>query len=394
REELKAYDPGLAKICEEAFGETELVYTKPATRLHGHLEGLDLKNAPRFTWPERLNKVRAGIKRAGRNRGCEKLGRSPLKVYILAGQSNMEGHGLIELSDRQVANYRKKGLNEEQIAVKRGGTLKELIRAPKTMYRMAQVADENGEWVWRNDVWMHYERARSGLRNGPHGPGYGARDDRIGPEFQFGHLMGTVHEEQVLIIKTAWGGKSLAVDFRPPSSGKNPYTLNNKKEVFPGAYYRKMIGQVQGVLKNLKQLYPDYDGTGYELAGFCWHQGWNDGANEDFGKEYAANLVNFINDVREDLKAENLPFVIATSGFGGTGKRGGFVGRLQQWVQPAQLAAAEKLDHVVAIDTRPFFRPEEASPGRGDIEHWFSNAESYFLIGEAMAEAMKTLITR
>mgnify|MGYP001815072725 CR=1 FL=1 len=56
RKELKEYDPPLAALCEEVFGETKLVYTKPATRLHGHLEGYDPKKAPKFEWPERLRK--------------------------------------------------------------------------------------------------------------------------------------------------------------------------------------------------------------------------------------------------------------------------------------------------------------------------------------------------
>ena len=54
REELIAYDPGLAALCKEVFGETKIKYTKPQTRLHGHLEGYDPANAPEFKWPERL----------------------------------------------------------------------------------------------------------------------------------------------------------------------------------------------------------------------------------------------------------------------------------------------------------------------------------------------------
>lgn len=61
REELEAYDPELAKLCREVFGETELVYTKPSTRLHGHLEGYDPQAAPEFRWPERLEKAHAAI---------------------------------------------------------------------------------------------------------------------------------------------------------------------------------------------------------------------------------------------------------------------------------------------------------------------------------------------
>ena len=54
RRELKEYDPGLAKLCEEVFGETELTYTKPTTRLTGHLADYDPSKAPAFRWPERL----------------------------------------------------------------------------------------------------------------------------------------------------------------------------------------------------------------------------------------------------------------------------------------------------------------------------------------------------
>ncbi|MGZ0172630.1 MAG: hypothetical protein ACKVHE_24085 [Planctomycetales bacterium] len=56
-----------------------------------------------------------------------------------------------------------------------------------------------------------------------------------------------------------------------------------------------------------------------------------------------------------------------------------------------QAATAQSVDIVQCVDTRDFYRPENESPGRGDIEHWYSNAESYFLIGDAMGKAMKQL---
>lgn len=62
REELRAYDPALAKLCEEVFGETQLVYSKPATRLKDHLAGYDPSTAPRFVWPDRLLKVRDEVR--------------------------------------------------------------------------------------------------------------------------------------------------------------------------------------------------------------------------------------------------------------------------------------------------------------------------------------------
>jgi hypothetical protein len=62
RKELREYDPGLAELCEEVFGDAELVYTKPVTRLTGHLDGYDPKTAPSFVWPARLDKSRKDIK--------------------------------------------------------------------------------------------------------------------------------------------------------------------------------------------------------------------------------------------------------------------------------------------------------------------------------------------
>jgi hypothetical protein len=61
RAELRQYDARLAALCEEVFGETELVYTLPKTRLTGHLQGFDPTLSPTFVWPERLNAAQQTI---------------------------------------------------------------------------------------------------------------------------------------------------------------------------------------------------------------------------------------------------------------------------------------------------------------------------------------------
>lgn len=63
REELIAYDPRLSEMCREVFGDTELRYTKPATRLTGHLADYDPAQAPKFEWPKRLDSAREQIRR-------------------------------------------------------------------------------------------------------------------------------------------------------------------------------------------------------------------------------------------------------------------------------------------------------------------------------------------
>ncbi|MEL7335668.1 MAG: hypothetical protein AAFN70_05610, partial [Planctomycetota bacterium] len=61
RVELLQYDPRLAALCREVFGETEFRYIKPTQRLKDHLKGYDPSQAPRFKWPERLKAAKKAI---------------------------------------------------------------------------------------------------------------------------------------------------------------------------------------------------------------------------------------------------------------------------------------------------------------------------------------------
>ena len=283
-------------------------------------------------------------------------GKSPVQVFIMAGQSNMEGHGEIKPRPGS-ANGGK-------------GSLQYLVKDPATAAQYRHIIDASGNWVVRNDVWIWYLGRKGGLTTG-----YGANGGLIGPEFQFGHVVGGAIDNQVLIIKTAWGGKSIQKDFRPPSSGG---------EV--GPYYKEMIQHIKDVLGNLRANFPDYDGGGFQLAGFGWHQGWNDGCSGEATAEYEKNMINFIRDVRKEVKVKDLPFVIASSGFGGQGCSGR---RLD--LCKAQAAAAKAVSMAVCVDTRDFFRPPDASPSSQGY-HWNRNAETYFLIGDAMGKTMLKLM--
>jgi hypothetical protein len=288
------------------------------------------------------------------------LGKGPLKVFILAGQSNMEGAGQIK------ANPKRNGGK---------GSLEYIVRDTKTAARTRHVVDKNGKWVVRKDVWIWYLGRKGGLT-----AGYGAKETTIGPEFQFGHAMGAAIDNQVLLIKTAWGGKSLQKDFRPPSSGRQV-----------GPYYTEMLKHVKDVLGNIKKHFPGYDGKGYELVGFGWHQGWNDRVNQAANDEYEKNLANFIRDVRKDLGVKNLPFVIAETGMSGHKEKHPRALSLMK-AQAAVAKYDEFKGNVAFVGTKDYYRPKEESPS-GQSYHWNGNALTYFLIGDGMAEAMKTLIS-
>ncbi len=52
REDLKAYDPELAVLISEVYGDSEWRYTPPETRLNEPpLQGFDPQNSPTFQWP-------------------------------------------------------------------------------------------------------------------------------------------------------------------------------------------------------------------------------------------------------------------------------------------------------------------------------------------------------
>lgn len=70
-----------------------------------------------------------------------------------------------------------------------------------------------------------------GLATGPLSTGYGANPADIGPEYAFGILLEKHLDQPILIIKTAWGGKSLHYDFRPPSAGPYQATANEKEQL-------------------------------------------------------------------------------------------------------------------------------------------------------------------
>lgn len=284
------------------------------------------------------------------------------KVYILAGQSNMVGSG-------HIAPAQKKGT----LAYLRNHN-------PKKYAHLGSV----GRWASRDDVSIIFSRNDADLA-GSLTVGFGSDVGKIGPEFMFGHVLGDHFEEPVILIKTAWGGKSLAYDFLSPSSGWSGQPTQSGQR---GYYFKRMV---QDVMKNLEQLdaiFPELTTNGYELAGVVWHQGWNDHIEPIRVQAYENNLKNFIVDLRAALGRLYLPFVAATTGHAN--------GADYAAIELAQLRIADFLRHpdfrenVAVVDTNRFYRDVQISP-RNDSSHWHCNAESYVDIGHSLAEAIINL---
>ena len=328
------------------------------------------------------------------------MAQDTVKVFILAGQSNMEGKAQNKLLEHQA---------------QAAGTKKEFAR-----YR------KDGKWITRDDVFIKYLNRHGGLSIG-----YGSRD-RTGVELEFGTMMGDHFEEPVLLIKAAWGGHSLVQKFRSPSAGlpgeddlkkelenrRKRVTHQNEKrkrnDPLPtmdeikagyGVSYRAMMKEVNETMANYETLFPSLKGKKLEMAGFVWFQGWNDQYN-GAEKEYASNMKHFINDVRKDLKSPKLPFVIGMMGQNGKKEAKGAMKVIQE-AQKSMEDVPEFKGNVKAVRTDvledeaaaklyPTWRDHIAEWEKVGSDHryhylgsaiWFNRMGKAF--GEAMLELMK-----
>ena len=319
----------------------------------------------------------------------------PLKVFILAGQSNMEGHAEVRTFDY---------IGKDPLTAP---ILKEMRNPDGT----PRVCDK----VWMSYLTGPYDGSANGEGLGKLTAGFGARGDqptkdggKIGPEFTFGIYMEKELKEPILIIKTAWGGRSLHTEFRPPSAGqyklpkeiqelwdKHPQGAHgipkaedrkkwqDDKDAASGVFYRMMIEHVKKVLADPKRVCPEYDEkAGYEVAGFVWLQGFNDLVDgttypgpDQPGKYdvYSDLLAKFIRDVRKDLSAPKMPFVIGVLGVDGESKNVNF---RKAMAAPADMP--EFKGNVLAVKTAPFWDDTiaAAQPKQGEYNNIVGTAHT------------------
>jgi len=333
----------------------------------------------------------------------------PVKVFILAGQSNMVGFG--------------------RIAGTEPGTLQTLTGDGM----FPHLVDGGGAWTVRNDV--RYRGVITALGNGLLTPGFGANGSHFGPELGFGHIMGYCYDEPVIVLKSSQGNRSISWDYAPPSTkrfdyngttyggyGDSPGTWpagTEKPPAQPGAWYAgkqwddcfmdeadwaplggNPVENVADVLDNFASQYPQYAAQGFEIAGYGWWQGHKD-QGEPHASRYELNMTNFINDIRTyyekrypDNIIYNAPFVLATVAFdGGWGNTS--AGYLA--VANGQLAVSDPAKHpefagnVKTIEARGYWRDGSISPSTTGY-HYNHNAETYMRVGDALGRAMAEIM--
>ncbi len=310
----------------------------------------------------------------------------PVKVFILMGQSNMVGMG-------EVGPETTKGT---------------LAFLTKTEKRYPHVVGDAGQWAVRSDVRHVFVMHNRGSMQLVQNDWLTVKGKTIGPELQFGHIMGQVLEEPVLVLKTCIGNRSLGWDLLPPGSER--FTFDGKtyagykddtpswvegeeKKPVPwyaGKQYDDDTANAKKVLSELGKYYPGTEK--YEVAGFVWWQGHKD-QNPAHASRYEQNLVKLIQSLRQDFDVPQAPFVLAT-GCGNPGRMG-----FGLQIAEAQLAMNDSQKHptfsgnVKCVDTRDFWREADVSPKAQDY-HYNRNAETYMEVGNALGWAMAELIQK
>ncbi len=289
------------------------------------------------------------------------------RVFLLVGQSNMQGHAVVSLDDPKDYNGGK-------------GTLVQVMKKKANQRVMKHLTDADGNWAVRDDVFCWY-RTPNELKTGGLSVGFSAypgEPQHFGPELQFGHVVGDAFEEPVILIKTAWGGKSLYKDFRSPAAGGDV-----------GRSYVKMLEQIGEAMEDAEKEMPSLKDHQLVISGLVWQQGWNDMIDDEATAQYEQNMLHFISDIRKQIGVLDLPVVIGELGNGGQKE----VSQQMKAFRGAQAAVAKHGDRNVAfVETASFARPAKQSPNVGHLHHWYGNAESYFHVGDALGRQMVDLV--
>ena len=236
--------------------------------------------------------------------------------------------------------------------------MRKLLNDSETHEEYATYWNETShDWAERDDIFVKFNDHIGYLR-----VGFGAAEDdrffwpelvldgHFGPELGMGWVLGDQMQNcgrrPIFFLKTAYGGRDLAIDFRPPSSGKGNY--QGVKPVHYGWQYREMIDDILSTVADLENLVPGYDDDlGFELSGLVWFQGpshpsrdsiltahthraphyigWNDMISEPKVQEYEYNLANLIRDMRDDLDAPMMPVLVGGMGQLGVNASGRYV---------------------------------------------------------------------
>jgi len=321
-----------------------------------------------------------------------------LKIYLLAGQSNMEGQGYAYTQGTDLfINNGYPDITAIQYLLENPGYTNGL-----DLNVYPSLADLDASYLQpRNDVWAVHRNSTNGaalrVTHSPDAnintndpwpvgiqplqPGFGLQStingielSLFGPELSLGHYLGERMDSPVFLFKSDKGGTTLVGDWRPPSSGGTTgvhYTNTINQ-------FKSFLGELDADLADDGKLNAYNDAAGYELAGFVWLQGWNDHVGGTSTDEYRDRLIDLVHDVREEVGVDDLPAVIIESSDGSNPNT---------LLNPARLQAIDALNaehpgSAVYVGTNDVFNGYRAG------FHFEVRAENFLEIGHRAGEAI------
>ena len=185
-------------------------------------------------------------------------------------------------------------------------------------------------------------------------PGFGYNSSQFGPELAFAAKLTKKYPGvKLALIKSSVSGTDLDKQWRPPSSGGTA-----------GKLYTNFVSEIKtamGSLENKEKA---------KIKGMLWMQGEADAMNASMANNYKTNLKNFIEDIRSEVKVDDLPFIAAN------------IDEQSTWanyaiVNNAMNAIAKEMENVMTFPTKGF---------QTDKIHY--QTEGMIDLGEAFADAV------
>ena len=308
-----------------------------------------------------------------------------VKVYLLLGQSNMVGLGKVP------------GVNKP-------GTLEHAVERQQ---KYGYLTNEKGDWQQQEKVRYTFTKG-SGIDEAvvEHNEWMSVEGHKtIGPEFGImSELISENDDEDILIIKSCIGGRSLGWDLLPPGSksfehrdedgkvwvhpgyrgspkrwerGTTPRKPRNSW--YAGIQYDGDIARAKDVLENIGDHYPG--AIGYEMAGIFFWQGDADRRSDALTSQYETNLAQLIRELQKEFGKCN--FCMASLGQTQLDDTGNDAKILHAEMKVEKYPEFE--GRIATVYTHPL------SHGGTSGGHYGGNAETYMDVGQAMGRAMVNL---
>eukprot|EP00038_Savillea_parva_P005021 m.146066 g.146066 ORF g.146066 m.146066 type:complete len:423 (-) comp11640_c0_seq3:107-1375(-) len=332
-------------------------------------------------------------------------GDTPVKVFVMMGQSNMLGEGKKTGTGNSLENAVQNQSMYQYLWDKSTGNWS-VSKNVRNVFVMGSGGVDAPITLFNNE----FMTAATDTPTGPAGMGPKAKDT-IGPELGIGGALENYSStEPMMMLKTCIGNRALGWDLMPPGTPRSNFT-DSKGQAweycgyhdgaqkwqagtppppiggwYAGLQYDGDTQRAYDVLGNLSTFYPG--AKCYEVAGFFWWQGDRDSYDTGLSTHYEANLVQLIKQLRIQYGSPNAKFVTASLGqtVQGDTSNGGLILDAMEAVANAT-KYPEFAGNVAAVYTHPL----EHTPGSSNA-HYGGDAFTYMNIGEAMGNAMVKML--